>query len=649
MALQTREQHIRRDKATSNICTSQALLANVSAAFAIYHGPEGIKLIAENIYEKTKVLALGLKEKFNIYSKEFFDTIVIKTNNMANRYYFKALNESINLRQIDKDFIGISLDETTRKKDIEVLWSVFGLNLKYQDIYKKLKLKNNLGIIIKKRRTTSFLDHPIFHKYRSETEMMRYLKKLSDKDIALNRAMIPLGSCTMKLNAATELIPIAYRGFARIHPFVPSYQVKGYLKLIEDLNKMLCLITGFDEISFQPNSGAQGEYSGLMTIKAYLTDLGQTNRNVCLIPSSSHGTNPASAVMAGMEVVVIDCDKFGNVDIKDLLKKVSQHSDELAVLMITYPSTHGVFEQEIVRICEIVHSNGGQVYMDGANLNALVGVAMPALFGPDVCHINLHKTFCIPHGGGGPGVGPIGVKKHLSKFLPSHIFDPFKSEKEKSFGTIASSPWGSASILPISYAYIRMMGGKGLRQATAVAILHANYIAKKLSKDYDILYTGQNNKVAHECIIDIRPIKKDIGINEEDIAKRLIDYGFHAPTMSFPVQGTLMIEPTESESKEEIDRFCDAMISIKNEISMIKKNIYSLEDNPLINAPHTASELINSDWNHCYSKKVAYFPDNRLIENKYWPPVKRIDNVYGDRNLFCACPPLDKYEILSHK
>jgi len=644
MAMQTREQHIRRDKATSNICTAQALLANVSAAFAIYHGPEGLKSISENIHEKTKVLALGLKEKFNIHSKDFFDTIVIDTNKKANRFYFKALNESVNLRQIDEDLIGISLDETTRKKDIVKLWSIFGLNFQYQEIYNKLKLRNNLGIAFKKRRKSSFLDHPIFHKYRSETEMMRYLKILADKDIALNRSMIPLGSCTMKLNASTELIPIAYRGFARIHPFVPSYQVKGYLKLIEDLNKMLCLITGFDQISLQPNSGAQGEYAGLMTIKAYLDDKGQKNRNICFIPKSSHGTNPASAIMAGMKVVVIECDDFGNVDIQDLLKKVSHYSDELAALMITYPSTHGVFEQEIVRICEIIHSNGGQVYMDGANLNALVGVAKPALFGPDVCHINLHKTFCIPHGGGGPGVGPIAVKKHLSKFLPSHIYDPFKSEKEKSFGTVSSAPWGSASILPISYAYIRMMGGSGLRQATAVAILHANYIAKQLSNDYSILYKGQNNKVAHECIVDIRPIKKDIGISEEDIAKRLIDYGFHAPTMSFPVPGTLMIEPTESESKEEIDRFCDAMISIKKEIIMIKENKYSFEDNPLINAPHTASELINKNWNHCYSKKVAYYPDHRLIDNKYWPPVKRIDNVYGDRNLFCACPPIEDYK-----
>jgi glycine dehydrogenase len=472
---------------------------------------------------------------------------------------------------------------------------------------------------------------------------MRYLKKLADKDIALNRAMIPLGSCTMKLNAATELIPIAYRGFARIHPFVPYDQVKGYLKLIEDLSKMLCLITGFDQVSLQPNSGAQGELAGLMTIKSYLDDIGEKKRNVCLIPSSSHGTNPASAIMAGMSVVVIDCDEHGNVNTTDLQRKASQYCNNLAALMITYPSTHGVFEQEIVRICDIIHSNGGQVYMDGANLNALVGVAKPSKFGVDVCHINLHKTFCIPHGGGGPGVGPIAVKKHLSKYLPSHIYDPFKSEKNKSFGTVSSAHWGSASILPISYSYIRMMGGQGLKKATAVAILHANYIAKKLSNDYSILYTGQNNKVAHECIIDIRPIKKDIGISEEDIAKRLIDYGFHAPTMSFPVQGTLMIEPTESESKGEIDRFCEAMISIKKEILLVNENKYSLKDNPLVNAPHTATELINEDWNHCYSKKVAYFPGNTLVDNKYWPPVKRIDNVYGDRNLFCSCPAVDDY------
>ena len=472
--------------------------------------------------------------------------------------------------------------------------------------------------------------------------MMRYLKLLADKDIALNRAMIPLGSCTMKLNAATELIPIAYRGFARIHPFVPMDQVKGYLKLSEDLTQMLSKITGFDQVSLQPNSGAQGEYTGLCTIKAYLEDKGENKRNVCLIPSSAHGTNPASAVLAGFSVVVVNCDKNGNVDIKDLQAKASKYSDTLAALMITYPSTHGVFEQEIIRICEIIHSNGGQIFLDGANMNALVGVAKPASFGADVCHINLHKTFCIPHGGGGPGSGPVAVKKHLTPYLPTHFLDPFKSEKKKSFGTVSSTHWGSASILPISYSYIRMMGGLGLKQATIIALLHANYIANKLNKYYSILYTGQNNRVAHECIIDIRPIKKETGITEEDIAKRLIDYGFHAPTQSFPVPGTLMIEPTESESKVEIDRFCNAMISIRNEIDMIGKE-YTLEDNPLVNAPHTAEEMIEDEWKHCYSKKIAFYPDNR-IDEKYWPPVKRIDNVYGDRNLFCECPPIETYE-----
>ena len=642
MALQTREQHIRRDKATSNICTAQALLANVSAAFAVYHGPEGIKAIAENIHKKTKILAYGMKSKFKIFSEEFFDTIVLHTNNMSNRYFFKSLNESINIRYIDEDRVGISLDETTSKKDVIKLLSIFGINLDYDDILKEIEEIDKLGIFENKKRNSSFLNHPIFKKYRSETEMMRYLKLLADKDIALNKAMIPLGSCTMKLNAATELIPIAYRGFARIHPFVPMDQVKGYLKLSEYLTQMLSKITGFDQVSLQPNSGAQGEYTGLCTIKAYLEDKGESKRNVCLIPSSAHGTNPASAVLAGFSVVVVNCDKNGNVDIKDLQAKASKYSDTLAALMITYPSTHGVFEQEIIRICEIIHSNGGQIFLDGANMNALVGVAKPASFGADVCHINLHKTFCIPHGGGGPGSGPVAVKKHLTPYLPTHFLDPFKSEKKKSFGTVSSTHWGSASILPISYSYIRMMGGLGLKQATIIALLHANYIANKLNKYYSILYTGQNNRVAHECIIDIRPIKKETGITEEDIAKRLIDYGFHAPTQSFPVPGTLMIEPTESESKTEIDRFCNAMISIKNEIDMIGKE-YTLEDNPLVNAPHTAEEMIEDEWKHCYSKKIAFYPDNR-IDEKYWPPVKRIDNVYGDRNLFCECPPIETYE-----
>ena len=642
MALQTREQHIRRDKATSNICTAQALLANVCAAFAVYHGPEGIKAIAENINKKTKIFAYGIKSRFKIYSDEFFDTVVIHTNNMSNRYFFKSLNESINIRYIDEDRVGISLDETTSKKDVMKLLSIFGINLDYDDILKEIEKNDELGIFENKKRNSSFLNHPIFKKYRSETEMMRYLKLLADKDIALNRAMIPLGSCTMKLNAATELIPIAYRGFARIHPFVPMDQVKGYLKLSEDLTQMLSKITGFDQVSLQPNSGAQGEYTGLCTIKAFLEDKGEGERNICLIPSSAHGTNPASAVLAGFSVVVVNCDQKGNVDIKDLQEKASKYSDTLAALMITYPSTHGVFEQEIIRICEIIHSNGGQVFLDGANMNALVGVAKPALFGIDVCHINLHKTFCIPHGGGGPGSGPVAVKKHLTPYLPTHFLDPFKSEKRKSFGTVSSTHWGSASILPISYSYIRMMGGLGLRQATTIALLHANYIANRLSKYYSILYTGQNNRVAHECIIDIRPIKKETGISEEDIAKRLIDYGFHAPTQSFPVPGTLMIEPTESESKVEIDRFCEAMISIKKEIDMIGKE-YTFEDNPLINSPHTAEEMIEDEWKHCYSKKIAFYPDNR-IDEKYWPPVKRIDNVYGDRNLFCECPPIETYD-----
>ncbi|MFL2889742.1 MAG: aminomethyl-transferring glycine dehydrogenase [Pelagibacteraceae bacterium] len=640
LSLQTREQHIRRDKATSNICTAQALLAIITAAYAIYHGAEGILKIANRTSKLAKLFAEGLKDAgYELYSEYFFDTVTIKTKDKTEEIFNKALSEKINLRKVNNETISVAFDEAKKVDDVNVLFKIFNIS-KTVNQNSQVNLTNLPDRLL---RTSKYLTHPVFNKYHSETEMLRYLKKLEDCDIALNRSMIALGSCTMKLNAAAELIPVTWKEFSLPHPFVPVDQMKGYQILFNDLISDLKEITGFDSVSLQPNSGAQGEYAGLMTIRKYHKYNNQENRNICLIPNSAHGTNPASAQMSGMKVVVVNCDEEGNVDINDLKNKALKYSKDLAALMVTYPSTHGVFEEKIIEICEIIHSEGGQVYMDGANLNALVGIAKPGKFGPDVCHINLHKTFCIPHGGGGPGMGPIACSKHLSEFLPTHqvITD---SNPSNGMGAVSAAPWGSSSILPISWMYIKMMGAEGLKKASQISILSANYISKKLSKDYKILYKGKNGNVAHECIIDIRPIKGSSGISEEDIAKRLIDFGYHAPTMSWPVAGTIMIEPTESENLEEIDRFCNALIKIKNEINLVESGKLDKNDNPLKNAPHTYLELASNDWSHKYSREDAAFPEERLKQNKYWAPVARVDNVYGDRNLVCSCPSMDEYK-----
>ena len=640
LSLQTREQHIRRGKATSNICTAQALLAIISAAYAIYHGPKGILQIANRTSKLAKLFSEGVKATgFEILSDHFFDTVTIKTKDKTKEIYQKALAKKINLRNVNNEMISVAFDEAKKLEDVNTLLEIFGSNKKYdQEI--KVELNN---IPSQLKRTSKYLTHPVFNKYQSETEMLRYLKKLEDCDIALNRSMIALGSCTMKLNATAELIPITWKEFSLPHPFVPTEQMKGYQHLFNDLINDLKEITGFNAVSLQPNSGAQGEYAGLMTIRKYHKQNKQENRNVCLIPDSAHGTNPASAQMSGMKVVVVNCDDDGNVDIKDLEEKAEKHSKDLAALMVTYPSTHGVFEEKIIEICEIIHNKGGQVYMDGANLNALVGVAKPGKFGPDVCHINLHKTFCIPHGGGGPGMGPIACAKHLKDFLPNHNIIK-ECGPINGMGSVSAAPWGSSSILPISWMYIKMMGAEGLKKASQVSILNANYIAKKLSSDFKVLYTGKNGNVAHECIIDIRPIKAKSGISEEDLAKRLIDYGYHSPTMSWPVAGTIMIEPTESENLEEMDRFCNAFISIKKEIDKVEQGEFDKIDNPLKNAPHTYLELAANEWEHKYTREQAAFPNEFLRHNKYWAPVGRVDNVYGDRNLVCSCPSMDEYK-----
>lgn len=644
LALQTREQHIRREKATSNICTAQALLAVMASMYAVYHGPEGLTKIAYRVHRYTQTLVAGLlKLGIKVENSAYFDTVKISVPARAEKILKTAVIAGYNLRLIDADTLGVSFDETTTIADIEALLTLFSADEKVFIDAREQTVDKMLAIPEGLQRTTGFLTHPVFHNYRSETEMMRYMRHLADKDLALDRAMIPLGSCTMKLNAAAELMPISWPEFAQIHPFVPLDQAQGYSLLVEELEQMLCAITGYDAVSLQPNSGAQGEYAGLLAIRGYHKSRNEQHRDICLIPASAHGTNPASAQMAGMQVVVVKTTADGDIDLEDLQAKLTKHADNLAAIMITYPSTHGVFEDNVKTVCELVHQHGGQVYIDGANMNAMVGVAAPGQFGGDVSHLNLHKTFAIPHGGGGPGVGPIGVGKHLAPFLPGYAVVECDSEP-KHVGAVSGAPWGSAGILPISWSYIAMMGREGLLEASAVANLSANYIAVRLAPHYPILYSDKNGRVAHECIIDLRPITEEVGITVDDVAKRLIDYGFHAPTMSFPVAGTFMIEPTESESKAEIDRFCDAMIAIKNEINDVASGVLDKNDNPLINAPHTADTVMASDWSHSYSRELAAYPLASLRASKYWCPVGRVDNAYGDRNLVCTCPPLSDYE-----
>ena len=638
MAMQTREQHIRREKATSNICTAQALLAMMAGFYAVYHGPKGLKQIASRVAGFTNIFAKALKGTYS-YNGTYFDTLVVKTLDKTDTILKSAAEKNINLYRASSTELSLSFSETSTIEDLYNLASSFGVELTDE----MLDAEVGFGIEESMLRTDDILTHPVFNSHHSETELMRYMRQLEVKDIALNQSMIPLGSCTMKLNSASEMIPVTWEEFGRIHPFAPKSQVSGYQALINDLIAMLSKATGYDTISMQPNSGAQGEYAGLIAIDKYHKSRGDDQRDICLIPSSAHGTNPASAALAGMKVVIVKCDENGNIDIADLKEKAEKHAANLSCIMATYPSTHGVFEEQIREVCDIVHDNGGQVYIDGANLNALVGIAPPGSFGGDVSHLNLHKTFCIPHGGGGPGMGPIGVKSHLAPFLPGHAVSPVV-QNETQHGAVSAAPYGSASILVITWMYIKMMGDRGLRDATFHAILNANYIAKRLGDHYPVLYTGKNGTVAHECIIDIRPIKAESGISEEDIAKRLMDFGFHAPTMSFPVAGTLMIEPTESESREELDRFCDAMIQIRNEIAKVQAGEWPLEDNPLVNAPHTAASLLNGDWAHAYTREEAAYPLPWIAERKYWPPVGRIDNVYGDRNLFCECLPVESYQ-----
>jgi glycine dehydrogenase len=642
MAMQTREQHIRREKATSNICTSQALLAIMASFFAVYHGPDGLKTIAARVHRQTNVLAAGLTRLgFTPTNKSWFDTLTFDVADQQSDIVERAVAAGINLRIIDQNRVSVSLDETTTSEEIETLWAVFscvGIDFSVHDIDAELGIHS--GIPSSLLRSSEFLTHEVFNSHHSETEMLRYMKRLEGKDIALNHSMIALGSCTMKLNATAEMIPVTWPEFASLHPFAPQDQAKGYLTLFNQLEKMLVEATGYDAISLQPNAGSQGEYAGLLVIKKYHESRGDFARDLCLIPSSAHGTNPASAALAGMRVAIVECDKNGNVDVEDLKRKAQQHRDELAAIMITYPSTHGVFEETITDICDIIHQYGGQVYLDGANLNAMVGIAAPGKFGADVSHLNLHKTFCIPHGGGGPGMGPIGVGKHLAQFLPNNPVQPIAG-LDINNDTVSSATWGSAAILPISWMYIAMMGEQGLKKATQVAILNANYIAKHLGEHFPVLYTGRNGRVAHECILDMRPLKESSGISEEDVAKRLNDFGFHAPTMSFPVPGTLMVEPTESEPKEELDRFIEAMITIRKEIAQVEAGELDEIDNPLKNAPHTSMEATGSEWNHKYTREQAVFPVG--TDNKYWPPVARIDNVYGDRNLVCSCPSIDSW------
>ena len=642
MALQTREQHIRREKATSNICTAQVLLANIASMYAVYHGPEGLKRIAERVHRLTGTLAAGLARLgIAVETSAFFDTLTISLND-TQAVHDRAVAAGMNLRPVDGDRVGVSVDETSTAADIDALWSVLSGTANVGFTAAELAADAIEGIPTGQRRASAILDHPVFNTHHSETAMMRYMRELEDKDLALNRAMIPLGSCTMKLNAATEMIPITWPGFGNLHPFAPADQVAGSLDLIRELEDMLVKITGYDAVSVQPNAGSQGEYAGLLCIRKYHQANGQGHRHICLIPSSAHGTNPASAIMAGMKVVVVACDDAGNIDTGDLEAKAEKHSNDLAAIMITYPSTHGVFETTVRDVCKLIHQHGGQVYIDGANLQAMVGICKPGEFGGDVSHLNLHKTFCIPHGGGGPGVGPIGVKAHLAPYLPNHSVIA-EAGPETGLGAISAAPWGSASILPISWSYIKLMGGDGLKRATQVAILAANYIAKRLEGHYDTLYKGHSGLVAHECILDTRPIQENAGLTVDDVAKRMIDYGFHAPTMSWPVAGTLMVEPTESEPREELDRICDAMIAIAGETKRVATGEWPADDNPLVNSPHTVGMVTDDNWLHPYSRANAAYPVETLRRSKYWSPVSRVDNVHGDRNLVCTCPPLEAY------
>ena len=632
LALQTREQHIRREKATSNICTAQALLAIMAGFYGVYHGPEGIKNIANEVNKHTIQLAKSLEEKgFKVRTKHFFDTIAIYSGENTDSLLEAASQKGINLRKINKNYIGISLDESVDEQVLKNILSVFSI--------KSVKEPKEETSSIPKAllRTSKYLQHPVFNTYRTETEMLRYIKRLYEKDIALDRAMIPLGSCTMKLNSTSEMLPVSWPEFSSIHPFAPENQTKGYKQLIDELEEQLVNITGYSKVSLQPNAGSQGEYAGLLAIDAFHRSKGDNDRNICLIPMSAHGTNPASAQMVGMKIIPINCDKEGNIDLTDLQEKAKENSNNLSSIMITYPSTHGVFETNVRKVCEVVHKHGGQVYIDGANLNAMIGLCYPGEFGGDVSHLNLHKTFCIPHGGGGPGVGPIGVAEHLKDFLPGNHLE------DSPVGPVSATEWGSASILPISWMYIKMMGASGLKEASQAAILNANYIAHRLKNHFKVLYKGENDLVAHECIIDVRSFKESADIEVEDIAKRLIDYGFHAPTMSWPVAGTLMIEPTESESKAELDRFCEAMIEIRKEIKQIEAGDLDVKDNMLKNAPHSAEQVSADEWDHPYSRSEAAYPVDSLRNNKYWCPVSRVDNVYGDRNLLCNCPSMEEF------
>ncbi len=648
LALQTREQHIRRDKATSNICTAQVLLAVMASMYAVYHGPHKLRSIASGVHVSAVTLARGLQSAGLEVTENFFDTVRVKVPGLAQKIQASARSRGISLWLVDQDTIAISVDETTTAAHIQSVWDSFSQviagEISHSNIHGQIEELNLPESVL---RQSEFLTHPVFNTHHSETEMLRYIRKLSDKDIALDRSMIPLGSCTMKLNGTTEMESITWPGFANIHPFAPLDSVTGYLKLIQQLEDWLCEITGYDAISLQPNAGSQGEFAGLLAIRGYHRANGDLNRTVCLIPSSAHGTNAASAVMVGMSVVVINCDEQGNVDLADLANKIALHANDIAALMITYPSTHGVYESAVSEICAMVHDAGGQVYVDGANLNALVGLAKPGKFGADVSHLNLHKTFAIPHGGGGPGVGPVGVRAHLAPYLPSHCIRPEagplgRGHLDGGIGAVSGAPWGSAGILPIPWAYIRLMGSQGLTRATQVAVASANYLAKKLEPYFPVLYVGESGLVAHECILDLRELTKQTGVTVDDVAKRLMDFGFHAPTMSFPVAGTLMIEPTESESLAELDRFVEAMAHIRAEIDRVGSDGWSVDDNPLRNAPHTAAFLLGN-WNHPYSREEGAYPVESLRENKFWPPVRRVDGAYGDRNLVCACPPITDF------